>query len=117
VRGILDGHVIMDRAIADGGRYPPVDVLRSVSRSAPGCLSPEEAALVRRARAILAQHANMADLVRLGAYRHGTDPVVDEALALAPQIEAVLTQNKNEHRPPSADAFADLAAAMNEAPP
>ena len=51
VRGILDGHVILDRRIAEAGRYPAVDVLRSLSRAAAGCLSAEEMALVRRARA------------------------------------------------------------------
>ena len=115
VRGILDGHVILDRTIAETGRYPPIDVLRSVSRSAPGCLTEDEAVLVRRARAILAQHANMADLVRLGAYQHGTDPVVDESLLLAPRIEALLTQNKGEAAARSfapAECFVALAEAL-----
>ncbi|MDE2580700.1 MAG: FliI/YscN family ATPase [Rhodospirillales bacterium] len=96
VRGILDGHVVLDRRIAETGRYPAVDVLRSLSRAAAGCLSGEEAALLRRARALLALHAEMADLVRLGAYRAGSDPAVDEAVALAPRIEAVLTQDRTE---------------------
>src|SRR5664280_1938380 len=64
VRGILDGHIVLDRAIAEGGRYPAVDVLRSLSRAVPGCNSDSENALTRRARAILALHAEMADLVR-----------------------------------------------------
>ncbi len=97
VRGTLDGHIVLDRRIAEGGRYPAVDVLRSLSRAVPGCSSAEENALVRRARAILATWADMADLVRLGAYRAGTDPVVDEAVALAPRIEALLVQDKQEH--------------------
>ncbi len=81
VRGILDGHVILDRRIGEGGRYPAVDVLRSLSRSVPGCLSAEEHALTRRARGMLSLYAEMADLVRLGAYRMGADPLVDEAVA------------------------------------
>jgi flagellum-specific ATP synthase len=96
VRGILDGHVILDRRIAESGRYPAIDVLRSLSRAASGCLDADETALLRRARAILALHADMADMVRLGAYRTGTDPAVDEALALAPRIEAVLRQDRTE---------------------
>jgi flagellum-specific ATP synthase len=96
VRGILDGHVILERRIAESGRYPAIDVLRSLSRAASGCLDPEETALLRRGRAILALHADMADMVRLGAYRAGTDPAVDEALRLAPRIEAVLRQERNE---------------------
>ncbi len=97
VRGILDGHVILDRRIGEAGRYPAVDVLRSLSRTVPGCLPGDEAALVRRARGILSLHADIADLVRLGAYRPGADPATDEALRLAPGIEAVLRQPKEEH--------------------
>ena len=111
VRGILDGHVILDRRIAEAGRYPPVDVLRSLSRAAAGCLSPEEAALVRRARGIIAVHADIADLVRLGAYRPGTDAAADEALALMPRIEAVLRQDRSQWTALS-DAFSLLKAAM-----
>ena len=111
VRGILDGHVILDRRIAEGGRYPAVDVLRSLSRAVPGCLEPEQAAVATRARAILALYADMADLVRLGAYRAGADPAVDEAVALAPRIEQVLRQGKTE-RGGIAESFALLRAAM-----
>ena len=114
VRGILDGHVILDRRIGEAGRYPAVDVLRSLSRTVPGCLEPAEAALVRRARAALSLHADMADLVRLGAYRAGTDPATDEALRLAPRIEAVLRQMKGE-RSTLPDAFAALHEAMEPA--
>lgn len=111
VRGILDGHVILDRRIAEAGRYPAIDVLRSLSRSASGCMSDEERALVRRARQILALHADMADLVRLGAYRAGTDPAVDEALLLTPRIEAILRQGRGEATGLT-DSFTLLGAAM-----
>jgi flagellum-specific ATP synthase len=111
VRGTLDGHLVLDRRIAEAGRYPAVDVLRSLSRAVPGCNSVEENALVRRARAILATWADMADLVRLGAYRAGTDPVVDEAVALAPRIEALLRQEKQERSLLDA-SFAGLRAAL-----
>ncbi len=111
VRGFLDGHVILDRRIAEGGRYPAVDVLRSLSRAANGCLEPGETAMLRRARGILALHAEMADLVRLGAYRAGTDPAVDEAVALAPRIEAMLRQNRSE-RSGMAESFDRLRNAM-----
>jgi flagellum-specific ATP synthase len=112
VRGILDGHVILDRRIAEGGRYPAVDVLRSLSRAAAGCLDAAETALLRRCRAILALHADMADMVRLGAYRAGTDPAVDEALALAPRIEAVLRQERSETTSLE-EAFQRLREAVN----
>jgi flagellum-specific ATP synthase len=113
VRGILDGHVVLDRRIGEAGRYPAVDVLRSLSRTVPGCLAAEERALMLRARRILALHAEMADLVRLGAYRTGTDPAVDEAIRLAPRIEAILAQGKGE-RGTIEGAFAALAAALED---
>lgn len=111
VRGILDGHVILDRRIAEGGRYPAIDVLRSLSRTASGCCTPEETALAARARGILALYADMADLVRLGAYRPGADPSVDEAVALAPRIDAALRQDRGEAAP-LPESFARLQAAL-----
>ncbi|MEJ0018907.1 MAG: flagellar protein export ATPase FliI [Acetobacteraceae bacterium] len=114
VRGILDGHVVLDRRIAEGGRYPAVDVLRSLSRAVPGCNAPEENAVARRARALLALYADMADMVRLGAYRAGSDPAVDEAVALAPRIEAMLRQARDEATGID-DSFTALRAAMEPA--
>lgn len=99
VRGILDGHIVLDRKIAEQGRYPPINVLRSVSRSMPGCNAPEENNLVGRARRIMAAYEEMADLIRLGAYRAGTDPVLDEAIRLRPQLEEFLAQGKDEAGP------------------
>ncbi len=96
VRGILDGHIVLDRAIADRGRYPAVNVLRSVSRTMPGCNDEAENALVRRARQLLATYEDMAELIRLGAYRRGTDPATDEAIHFNPTLEAFLTQAKDE---------------------
>ncbi len=112
VRGILDGHVVMDRRIGEAGRYPAVDVLRSLSRSVPGCNSDDENGMTRRARALLALHADMADMVRLGAYKAGSDPAVDEAVALAPRIEAMLRQGRADSSS-IAESFATLAAAMS----
>ncbi len=111
VRGILDGHVVMDRTIGETGRYPAVDVLRSLSRAATGCLGDEDAARVTHARRILARWGEMADMVRLGAYKPGSDAEVDEAIRLAPRIEAVLRQGKLE-RGSRADTLSALAAAM-----
>lgn len=111
VRGILDGHVVLDRRIAEAGRYPAIDLLRSLSRAVPGCNNAEENALIRRARGILSLHAEMADMVRLGAYRAGTDPAVDEAVALAPRIEALLKQSHDDSTP-LPEAFRQLAEAM-----
>ena len=111
VRGILDGHVILDRRIGEAGRYPAIDILRSLSRAATSCMSAEEIALVRKSRQILALHGDMADMVRLGAYQAGTDPAVDEALAIAPRIEAVLRQERDE-RTDGEQAFDLLRTAL-----
>lgn len=94
VRGILDGHIVLDRAIADRGRYPAVNILRSVSRTMPGCNTEEEQTIVATARRLLATYEDMAELIRLGAYRRGTDPAVDEAIHYYPRIEEFLTQRK-----------------------
>ncbi len=96
VRGILDGHVVLDRKIGETGRYPAIDVLRSLSRAVPGCNDGRQNQLTRKARQVLALHADMADMVRLGAYRAGSDPAVDEAVLLAPRIENLLRQDRND---------------------
>ncbi len=97
VRGILDGHVVLDRAIADRGRYPAINVLRSVSRTMPDCNSDDENAIVNRARQLLSTYEDMAELIRLGAYRGGSDPQVDEAIHYYPGIEEFLRQGEAEH--------------------
>ena len=111
VRGILDGHIILDRRIGEGGRYPAVDVLRSLSRAVPGCNSGEENAVTRRARALLAIYNDIADIVRLGAHRPGADPEADAAVRLVPKIEAFLTQGRDE-RSTIEESFAALAAVI-----
>ena len=111
VRGILDGHVVLDRAIGEAGRYPAIDVLRSLSRAANGCHSNVDQARVGRARRILARWGEMADMIRLGAYKAGSDPETDEAIRLAPSIEAVLRQGKTERSAPD-EARTRLAAAL-----
>lgn len=96
VRGILDGHIVLDRAIAERGRFPAINVLRSVSRTMPDCNTDEENTSVQRARALMAQYEDMADMIRIGAYRAGSDAKIDEAIAYYPQLEAYLTQTRDE---------------------
>ncbi len=96
VRGILDGHVVMDRAIAERGRYPPINVLKSISRTMPACNTDEQNAIIDRAKSLITTYENMAELIRLGAYRQGSDPLVDEAIHYYPVIEAFLRQSKAE---------------------
>ncbi|GER08348.1 flagellum-specific ATP synthase [Iodidimonas muriae] len=108
VRGILDGHIVMERAIAERGRYPAINVLKSVSRTMPGCNSDEENNLVREARASLAAYVDMEEMIRLGAYRQGADPLVDRAIQLMPRLEAFLNQRKDEQTM-LADGYQQLA--------
>lgn len=114
VRGILDGHVMMQRAIAERGRYPAINVLKSVSRTLPGAHSADQFAVMQAARSILSVYADMEEMIRLGAYRSGSNPEVDQAIELAPQIEALLTQQKGEASS-STEAFGALAAILTGA--
>ncbi len=95
-RGILDGHIVLDRAIAERGRYPAVNILRSISRTMPACNNDKENDIVNMARRYLAAYENMAEMIRLGAYRKGSNPEVDEAMNYYPAIEEFLRQGKNE---------------------
>ena len=96
VRGILDGHIVLDRAIAERGRFPAVNVLKSVSRAMPQCNAPHEQDIVARSRAEIAVYEDMAELIRLGAYKHGASSDVDRAIQLYPRIETFLAQTKTE---------------------
>jgi flagellum-specific ATP synthase len=96
VRGILDGHIVMSREIAERGRYPAIDVLRSVSRVAPEVYENNEADLVREARRSLSVYADMEELIRLGAYAAGSNKETDQAIALNGPLEAFLGQGKDE---------------------
>lgn len=96
VRGILDGHIVMERAIAERGRYPAVNVLKSVSRTMPRAADPDYWPVVQKARAILSTYTDMEELIRLGAYRAGSSPEVDEAIRLYPFINEFLSQSKEE---------------------
>ena len=112
VRGILDGHIVMERAIAERGRYPAVNVLKSVSRTMPACNTDEENNIVREARRHLSTFADMEEMIRLGAYRKGTNPEVDRAIDLNPALEAFLNQHKDE-RTSLADGYGMLADILN----
>jgi flagellum-specific ATP synthase len=96
VRGILDGHIVMERAIAERGRYPAINVLKSVSRTMPRAADQAYLPVLTRARAVMATYTDMEELIRLGAYRVGTSPEVDEAIRLHKPIEDFLAQGKEE---------------------
>jgi len=96
VRGILDGHIVMERAIAERGRYPAINVLKSISRTMPRAADQAYLPALTRARQVMATYADMEELIRLGAYRPGTSEEVDEAIRLHDPLEAFLGQNKDE---------------------
>jgi flagellum-specific ATP synthase len=96
VRGILDGHIVMERGIAERGRYPAVNVLRSISRTMPGCVPEDVRPTLSRARELMSIFSDMEELIRLGAYRKGSDPNVDRAIAINPRLEAFLGQRREE---------------------
>jgi len=96
VRGILDGHIVMDRAIAERGRYPAINVLKSISRTMPRSADPVYVPVITRAKQVMATYADMEELIRLGAYRPGSSAEVDEAIALHEPLEQFLAQAKEE---------------------
>jgi FliI/YscN family ATPase len=115
VRGILDGHVVLSRKLADRGHYPPIDVLRSISRVARDVSTREHVEAAARLRDLLAAHEEAADLMQIGAYVAGSDPRVDAARALHHEIETLLRQPPNETTP-RAETIARLRAIAERAP-
>ncbi len=110
VRGILDGHIVLDRAIAEQGRYPAVNVLTSVSRLAHHAWSTEQRGLVMKLRALIARFEDTRDLRLLGGYQPGADAELDQAVQLVPIIYEAMKQGPDT--PYGASAFRDLADAL-----
>jgi flagellum-specific ATP synthase len=96
VRSILDGHIVMERQIAERGRYPAINILRSVSRTMPKAADQAFLPVLTHARQVMATYADMEELIRLGAYRPGSSPEVDEAIRLHQPLEEFLGQAKEE---------------------
>jgi flagellum-specific ATP synthase len=114
VRSILDGHVVLSRALAHAGHYPAIDVLSSVSRLT-GEVQPREAVeAARRLRSLMAAHREKEDLISIGAYQPGSDPLVDEAIALRGGTDAFLRQHVEE--PSTADGADEQLCALVGAP-
>jgi flagellar biosynthesis/type III secretory pathway ATPase len=107
VRGILDGHVVLDRALAGRGRYPAVDPVHSLSRVMDTIVTPEHREAARKLRKLIAAYESKRDLITLGAYAKGSDRMVDDALARLPKIEEFLGQD-----PKQASAWADTVTAL-----
>jgi flagellum-specific ATP synthase len=113
-RAILDGHIVLSRRIADGGRYPAIDVEASVSRVMHDIVAVPHAEQARRFRQRSALYEHNRDLITIGAYQRGSDPRVDEAIASWPQIEGYLRQDMRESVR-LADSITQLQQALPEA--
>jgi flagellum-specific ATP synthase len=107
VRGILDGHIVLSRALAHFNHYPAIDVLESVSRLTRDVCSPEEVAVQAKAREHLALYRKNEDLVSIGAYTKGANPALDQAIALHEPLKTFLRQSVHEHTA-RAQTFANL---------
>lgn len=99
VRGILDGHIVMERAIAERGRFPAINILKSISRTMPRCNDDTQNLLVREAKRLMSTYADMEEMIRLGAYRMGSNPDVDAAIQYNPYLEEYLGQWKDDGTP------------------
>jgi len=95
-RAILDGHIVLTRDLADQGHYPAIDIEASISRAMTELLSAAELDLVRRFKQLFSAYRRSRDLIAVGAYVRGADPVVDRAVALYPQLTAFLQQDLQE---------------------
>jgi flagellum-specific ATP synthase len=111
-RSILDGHVTLSRALATAGHFPTVDVLDSVSRVATAVTSEDQRRLSTRARELLAAYRDARDLIEIGAYVPGSNPLVDDAVALREELNGFFRQGTHEPSPP-VDAWARLDAILS----
>ena len=113
VRGTLDGHIVLDREVADQGRYPAINVLSSVSRLAQHVWSAEEQNLVRKLRAMIARFEDTRDLRLMGGYQPGRDSELDQAVQLVPKMYDVMRQAPSD--PACAEPFQELLAVIKNA--
>lgn len=113
VRGILDGHIVLERDIADQGRYPAINVLKSISRLANNVWTEDQRNLVLKLRAMLSKFEDTRDLRILGGYHSGGDQELDRAIAMTPLVYEALTQSP--HAAPSLDAFKEIADHLKSA--
>jgi flagellum-specific ATP synthase len=95
-RSILDGHIVLSRALATRNHFPAIDVLNSISRVMPVITSPEHRQLASKLRDTLATYQNAEDLINIGAYQRGSNPKIDEAMALLEPIHVYLKQRRDE---------------------
>ncbi len=111
IRGILDGHIILSREIAERGRYPAIDVLKSVSRALPNAASDTENEMIRDYRRMIALYGEVSPMVRANLYGFGIDPMSDRAIRLFPALDAFAGEPNVGN---NADAFAVMARLLDE---
>ena len=109
-RGILDGHIVLERTLAEEGRYPPINPLSSISRLARKAWTPDQEKLVARLKSLIHRFEETRDLRLIGGYRPGSDPDLDMAIKQVPIIYDVLKQTPGDR--PAGDAFSDLAMGL-----
>jgi flagellum-specific ATP synthase len=105
MRSILDGHVVLDRAIAERGRFPSIDIRRSVSRSLPKAACADENELISKGRALIAAYEDAATMIHTGLYARGSDATIDRAIAVWPRLDKFI----GEPSASCAGSFARLA--------
>ncbi|MCG9895738.1 MAG: EscN/YscN/HrcN family type III secretion system ATPase, partial [Fimbriimonadaceae bacterium] len=103
-RSILDGHIVLDRALTSKGHYPPINVMNSLSRVMPMVTDQDHVRAAADLRELIAAHAEVEDLVAVGAYKPGSRPISDRAITKWPTINGLLRQDKG--------AGADLTEAV-----
>ena len=109
VRGILDGHIVLSRAIANSNHYPPIDILGSVSRLMPEIITPAHFDAFGTIKNMIAVYREAEDLINIGAYKHGANPEIDRAVRLHPAIQSFLKQGMKESY-----TFEEILAMMDE---
>lgn len=114
VRGIVDGHIVLDRHVAERNRYPAINVQRSISRMLPACHTPDQQRIMGEARRALGKYADMEDLIRVGAYKPGSDPDTDAAIRFFEMADAFLGQARGETMT-AEQSFAELYRMLLEA--
>ncbi len=113
LRGVLDGHVVMDRDIAERGRYPAINLLRSVSRSLPWAASAEENALIAEARRLLGAYDRAEMMIQAGLYTAGSDAVIDAAIRVWPALDAFLGEAESDGSSASFSRLANILEGAN----
>lgn len=111
-RAILDGHIVLTRHLADAGHYPAIDIELSISRAMTSLIEPTHLEVVSRFKQLYSRYQRARDLLAVGAYAHGSDPLLDQAIALQPRLETFLRQGINQ-RADIASSLADLFELFN----